>query len=557
MVPYCLEAGLIKETDIKYVIYSSLTIPKNYFNKFIDYLYSVMGDKSKLSVNSMIGCFKPKVRENWRSLLITTSPNVAYAHFLDKKGCFIDSRDIGEGKKKKTYYQVYDRFFSNREETEAPIYNQILEQEAIEVHKLIKLLESKGGVVLDVSTDCVSCVFKTNESPFSLIDDTYINGYWDDANEMHPKYRKEDKEGRLQVERMKKSIRTDQYYLMMKKFDIIEDTNDFDGLVNSILDSKKSIHIDGRAGCGKTTLIKKIQTAMTNKGIQYKSLAPTNKACRLINGETMHRFSSIATGKYIRETNIKYIFIDEVSMMPEMFYKFFIVLKRMRPDIKFIIAGDFAQLLPVKDRVENCDYKNSQALYELCDGNRLELTKCRRSDATLYNMLLPENINSIKKSSFKNAMASRHICFTNKKRIEINKLMMEQYIKKKKVKPLELKKLPYDPNSQNVQLCNGMPVISRKNNKDLNIYNNETYTIKSIRRNDNLIIVEDEGKEQEVPIDEFVKMFNVAFCITTHKSQGCTFDEPYSIHEFEQFDERLRYVALSRATDINLINIVE
>ena len=134
---------------------------------------------------------------------------------------------------------------------------------------------------------------------------------------------------------------------------------------------------------------------------------------------------------------------------------------------------------------------------------------------------------------------------------------MEQYIKKKKVKPLELKKLSYDPNSQDVKLCNGMPVISRKNNKDLNIYNNETYTIKSIRQADGVIVVVDEGKEQEVPINEFVKMFNVAFCITCHKSQGQTFDEPYTIHEYDQFNERLRYVALSRSTDINLINIVE
>ena len=103
---------------------------------------------------------------------------------------------------------------------------------------------------------------------------------------------------------------------------------------------------------------------MTQRDIQFKSLAPTNKACRLINGETMHRFAAVANGAYIRETQIKYIFIDEVSMMPELFYKFFIVLKRMRPDIKFIIAGDFAQLLPVKDRIENCNYKNSLALNE-------------------------------------------------------------------------------------------------------------------------------------------------------------------------------------------------
>jgi hypothetical protein len=65
----------------------------------------------------------------------------------------------------------------------------------------------------------------------------------------------------------------------------------------------------------------------------------------------------MATGSYIRETLkfSNYIFIDKVSMMIEMSYKFFIVLKRMIPDIKFITAGDFAQLLPVKDRIEDCN----------------------------------------------------------------------------------------------------------------------------------------------------------------------------------------------------------
>ncbi len=44
MVMYGLENKLIVETDIKHAIYSSLTIPKNYYNKFIDYLDGVMGD---------------------------------------------------------------------------------------------------------------------------------------------------------------------------------------------------------------------------------------------------------------------------------------------------------------------------------------------------------------------------------------------------------------------------------------------------------------------------------------------------------------------------------
>ena len=101
-----------------------------------------------------------------------------------------------------------------------------------------------------------------------------------------------------------------------------------------------------------------------------------------------------------------------------------------------------------------------------------------------------------------------------------------------------------------------MPVIARKNNKELNIFNNETFIIKSIKLKDDEILVADEVSERTVPIPEFNRMFNVAYCITTHKAQGATFDEAYTIHEFEQFDERLKYVALSRATDLNLINII-
>jgi hypothetical protein len=63
-----------------------------------------------------------------------------------------------------------------------------------------------------------------------------------------------------------------------------------------------------------------LQSSLTTQNIEYVSLAPTNKASRLINGETIHRFIAKASGSYIRETKIKYIFIDEVSMMSEMFY---------------------------------------------------------------------------------------------------------------------------------------------------------------------------------------------------------------------------------------------
>ena len=118
------------------------------------------------------------------------------------------------------------------------------------------------------------------------------------------------------------------------------------------------------------------------------ALAPTNVAARLIDGKTIHKYIAEISSKLTTElATINDLFFDETSMVHEMFYKFFSLVKRKYPHIKFIIAGDFEQLLPVKDRVEKCDYKNSGILHELCDGRRIQLTKCRRADDTLFKKL--------------------------------------------------------------------------------------------------------------------------------------------------------------------------
>jgi ATP-dependent exoDNAse (exonuclease V) alpha subunit len=135
-------------------------------------------------------------------------------------------------------------------------------------------------------------------------------------------------------------------------------------------------------------------------------------------------------------------------------------------------------------------------------------------------------------------------------------MWMNKFLAKKKKSGLEFKKLSYDKNSQNVKLYAGMPIIARKNCKSLNIFNNETFTIKEIRQKENIMIIQDDDKCQEIPLDKFQQMFYVAFCLTIHKSQGATFDKPYTIHEFDKLDNTLKYVAMSRATKKQIINIV-
>ena len=308
-----------------------------------------------------------------------------------------------------------------------------------------------------------------------------------------------------------------------------------------------------------------LQTELKKRGISYKCVAPTNKAARVVNGSTIHKFVLSSTRKSMTDAKYEYLFIDEVSMIHEYFYKFFITLRRVRPELKFIIAGDFLQLLPVNDRVD-CDYKNSPALYELCDGQRLQLSKCRRSDDKLFNICNPDNIKNLKKSDFiksSDKLYIKNLCFTNVKRKEINEVMMNKYITKRiqQVKaskqsppnPIIIKARENDENSQDLKLMSGMPIIARKTTDKLDIMNNETFTILKI--NEDNFVINVNGSDVSINTKEFSDLFYVAFAMTIHKSQGQTFNHDYTIYEWEKLDKRLKYVALSRATDLSCIHL--
>jgi hypothetical protein len=114
------------------------------------------------------------------------------------------------------------------------------------------------------------------------------------------------------------------------------------------------------------------------------------------------------------------------------------MIKRTKPNVKFIIAGDFTRMPPVKDRIgESFNYSICQALLELCDFNKVQLSKCRRSDGFVVDF---DTINNIKKESFKSNFTLKHLAFTNKKRVAINKKCMDAEAKNIKRQKFMLKK---------------------------------------------------------------------------------------------------------------------
>jgi hypothetical protein len=199
-------------------------------------------------------------------------------------------------------------------------------------------------------------------------------------------------------------------------------------------------------------------------------------------------------------------------------------------------------------------------LFELADYNKLELTKCRRADFELYNLIKFDNIPNVKPSDFTETNEYKndvHICYTNKKRIEINHIKMKELYKKNKCRTgLKLDGLSYDDRSQAVILNKGMPIISKVNNEDIGIFNNQRFKIKKI--DTFYITIEDDFKNLiKINIQDFQKFFLPGYGCTVHSAQGMSIGEPYTIHQWDRMDQRLKYVALSRSRDFKYINIMK
>ena len=107
-----------------------------------------------------------------------------------------------------------------------------------------------------------------------------------------------------------------------------------------------------------------------------------------------------------------------------------------------------------------------------------------------------------------------------------------------------------------MRIMAGTPIIARKNNIKIGIANNETFEVKAIKTTQNVITIADDEREMDINVKDFNLMFYPAFAITTHKSQGMTFDYPYTIHEWDKMTTPMKYVALSRSTNLKNINII-
>ncbi|KAJ3025798.1 UNVERIFIED_CONTAM: hypothetical protein HDU68_006674 [Siphonaria sp. JEL0065] len=170
--------------------------------------------------------------------------------------------------------------------------------------------------------------------------------------------------------------------------------------------------------------------------------------------------------------------------------------------------------------------------------------------------LLFDLVDGLKPSDFENnhKFTSVNLSFTHAKRKEINDIMMKRD-KLKKKKLLKISKNSDDPNSQDVFIMIGTPVIANRNYKALKIINSATYAVKKLEP----LMLEDTLTKEKLTIttEQFQKYFWVNYCSTCHRVQGESINQPFTIHELSRMASNMRYTAISRTTKKEFINVVD
>lgn len=550
MIKYCINNNLININDITHQIISSMSLEGDFFNKILDKLLGMPYGLSKYAANNLIGLFN-KTKIEVQKLFYSKSFEMASDFYLKnaalKKKMFIEKIEENDIYKVSIDNVLECDFYTNI------IYHLILDQEAVELHKLESLIKSGGGIITNYGTDCVGYYTENNE-PIK------IDGiFWDDKCEVL-KYHYEYKTVAPTAMRMPLYKIKNKFELIKRKYNIIEDPmiDDFEPLVNKIINLNESVFISSFAGSGKTYLLKKLIERFKTNNINYLSLSPTNKACVELSKETItiHKFTSTALGNTTalkkKCENLEYIIIDELSMMAECFYSVFLSIKKINPKIKYILSGDFNQI-PAIDRCD-FDYKNSNALGELCDYNKLILSKCRRSDKELYNESMEIIQTGNVKKSYGCVEQRISLSYTNKKRIEINK----EWIKKEAPKNSnKINKNESDPESFEYRIYKGLPLIATKTDEKYGLKNNQCFVVDKVVTKEQVLFIKD-GDDNLLKIDikDVGLLFYPAYCITIHKSQGSTIKEPMTIYEWNKCSKALRYVAYTRSNNIKNINII-
>jgi len=381
--------------------------------------------------------------------------------------------------------------------------------------------------------------------------------------------------------------------------------------------TKECLFITGKAGTGKSTLLKYFKV---NTGKKIIVLAPTGVAAINVGGQTIHSFFRLPP-KIIRKDTIKLlkdrslvenldmVIIDEASMvradiMDGIDYALRLNRGRMKipfGGVQMVFFGDLFQLSPVVENearqlleeLYSSPYFFSAKVFDECHIRSIELsTIYRQKDSSFMELLnrirnkeyTENDLDILNERVQKDAEAPKQystvvLTTTNSLANAINqdrlsKLPGREIVYEAKATG-KFEESSY-PTDTSLRLKKGAQVILIKNDPDKKWVNGTLAKVAALSKDS--VVVDINGCACDVPVvkwqkieysynededkieDEVVGAFaqypiKLAWAITIHKSQGQTFDKVIIDLGRGAFTHGQLYVALSRCTCLDGIRL--
>ena len=314
----------------------------------------------------------------------------------------------------------------------------------------------------------------------------------------------------------------------------------------------------GMVGTGKSEILQEAQLLLTkNEAVrQIITACPTHKACKIVNGITIHRLFGVNPIDYsyeykkvkeLKSNGIQYIFIDEVSMVSEQMWNVIAHIKRQFGFV-FVGFGDFKQLKPVGE--EHIDFKHSWIVKYVFNNTICELTHIHRFDGSklLQDAHKCANGESVDFNDYTKEEHDLSLCWTNPAVDAINQKWNKHYATGKQLKVNGFKQSTFI-------LHAGLKLMAYKSNGK-KYYNSEDFTVKSF--DDKYMCLLNDFDNSEINIElKFTNHFKPMYAMTVHKAQGMTINRPYSIYEYKRMQHDMLYVALTRTSKEEYVNFCE
>ena len=369
----------------------------------------------------------------------------------------------------------------------------------------------------------------------------------------------------------------------------------------NVVKNGENLFLSGSAGTGKSFTIKKIVEYLENNNLNYGLTALTGCAASLINGQTLHSFLLLGIDKSLKDIyndlSKKYIpkfkslkslntlIIDEISMMSneliELINELFKLIKsNLLPfgGIQVILVGDFHQLPPIRG-----NYCFTSPVWDELKLHNIILTDLiRQKDDLVLQEILEElrigtisdktfeTLKSLNKTKFIGDIKPTKLFPVNTNVDKINNREFEKLVKINDGNTTTYKALANYKvdNIESFNVCltlNAQIMVIRNLCVENHLVNgtrgivvgllDKCVIIKDINNNIHHINYYTDLHKNKKHYISFMPL-KLAYAISIHKSQGASIDCLELDLGNDIFVSGQTYTALSRATNINNIKII-